>query len=144
MKRALVLAMLSCMCVLFSGCQFSRNVNEAEAYSIQASISYGSSGGETQTKIEYDVSIHGSEEEITLIHAYDFVLNENYEELVLEHCVYADEETAGTKNEMRVKGFYLVDTKGLTKEELDEGGILMGITLRDDQFNEITTLQLGK
>jgi hypothetical protein len=107
---------------------------------ISASISYGAVDDENldKTRIAYEITVSGSKEDINNIFSQELLINPDYKDLILEKGPY-NFQVKGTKNPyIEVTGSLVFDTRGKSKEDIDDMNLLQGIKVIDMDNNEYT------
>jgi hypothetical protein len=138
-KKIIVLCSIFMVFILFV-CLRAFIKNDKEKYMISASISYGAVDDENldKTRIAYEITVSGSKEDINNIFSQELLINPDYKDLILEKGPY-NFQVKGTKNPyIEVTGSLVFDTRGKSKEDIDDMNLLQGIKVIDMDNNEYT------
>jgi len=116
----------------FSEYKHSEKIVNNGKYTLNITYSYG--GDETQTRLSFDATVAGDKNDIESIDRHEVLINTRYSDLVLENDTHLTKSTDGI---LSIIGEILVDTTGISKEEIDAVGILEGFKLIDKDGNEV-------
>lgn len=137
MKKTSIIVLVCSFIIILVGCG-SGEIKEEDKYMINALYSYGAYKEDLEkTKISYEVIISGTEEDIENIDSYDVLINMNYLDLMLENGPHSSKKEVGEESYAKITGSFVFDTKGKSKEEIDNMKLLEGVEVIDKDKNEV-------
>ena len=135
---------LLCCSIIFAftlfGCSTISKTNDNEKFTMSGSIAVGVVDNDSldKTKITYEVVISGNKDDINNIDAQEPLINMEYIDLMLENGPH-NPQIKGIENPyIEIKGGFVFDTAGKSKEEIDGMNLFQGIRITDKDNNEYT------
>lgn len=140
LKKFTLVCCLVILTLALFGCGTGSKTKDKEKYSLNGSVAYGAvdNNNTDKTEITYEVVISGNEDDINNIDAQEPLINMEYIDLMLESGPH-NSQIKGVKNPyIEIKGRFVFDTDGKSKEEIDGMNLFQGIIITDKDNNEYT------
>jgi len=138
MKKPTLLCCLIIFAISLSGCSPNQRFNDKEKYSMNATVAFGTVDNNSldKTRITYEVIISGKKDNINNIDSQEPLINMEYLELLLENGPHYPQIIESEDPFLEIKGSFVFDTAGKSKEEIENMHLFEGIKIIDKDKNE--------
>jgi len=146
MKKIIIVSLALIFILTLVACSNTNAVKEDEKYIMNGSIAYGTAenSGLEKTKVNYTMTITGSEEDINNIEAQQPLINEDYMDLLLENGPHNNKiVNNGDESYIEISGRFIFDTEGKTKENINDMDLFKGIEIFDKDNNRYVMIING-
>lgn len=138
MKKIVLICAVMTFVFLFASCMSSKNTNDDEKYTMNASIAYGAveDNNLDKTKVTYQIFISGAKEDVENIDTQEVLINKDYVDLLLENGPHDAQIKYEDQPYLEINGIFFVDTQGKSKEEIGTMNLFKGVGIVDKDRNE--------